>query len=344
MQTEPHFTLARGTTLPRIWTGLLQLSGGAWGSSPARKVRDAMARYTAQGYRAFADEYGSAEDLFGQFIKNLPEGERPFGATKWTVNNIDNPIQVSAETVKDAVDERCLRMQSQSIDLLQFFWQNYQDRQYINALQHLLQLRSQGQIRHIGLCNFDTRRTDEVCTVLGPGCIVSNQVQFSIIDVRPLHGMHDVCERHGIKVLAYGTLCGGLLTDRWLGEPEPELYSELNPSQRKYLDVIKVWGPWDLFQTLLRTLRAIADRHGGGVSIANVAVRWVLEHAFVGTVIIGARLGLSDHAEENGRVFAFALTEVDKAEIEAVLGRSNSANMIMTIGDCGAEYRRAGEM
>ena len=44
---------------------------------------------------------------------------------------------------------------------------------------------------------------------------------------------------------------------------------------------------WELFQTLLRLLRDIADRHGG-VSIANVATRWVLEHQFVGAVIIGA--------------------------------------------------------
>ena len=42
--------------------------------------------------------------------------------------------------------------------------------------------------------------------------------------------------------------------------------------------ILKAWGTWDLFQTLLRLLRDIGDRHGG-VSIANVAMRWVLEHA-----------------------------------------------------------------
>ena len=81
----------------------------------------------------------------------------------------------------------------------------------------------EGAISAIGLCNFDTIRTDEICTQLGPGAIVSNQVQvefsspfsgvwltsydqFSIIDNRPLHGMADVCERHGLKLLTYGTL------------------------------------------------------------------------------------------------------------------------------------------
>ncbi|KAI0665515.1 Aldo/keto reductase [Trametes maxima] len=337
MQTDTHFTLGPATTLPRIWTGLWQLSSNAWGSATAQRVRDAMAAYVDRGYTAFADHYGPAEELFGQFIKNLPEGERPFGATKWAVFQ---PMAVTFEAVEAAVDKSRVRMQTQRIDLLQFFWQNYQDRQYITALEHLLQLRLSGKIRNLGLCNFDTARADEVCTVLGPGSIVSNQIQFSIIDVRPLHGMNDVCEKHDMKLLAYGVLCGGLLTDNWLGKSEPELYSSgLNPSQRKYLDVIlKAWGTWELFQALLRTLRDIADRHAGA-SIANVAVRWVLEHPFVGAVIIGARLGLTDYAEDNNRVFSFALTERDKTEIEAILRQSKSASMIMTIGDCGAEYR-----
>lgn len=53
----------------------------------------------------------------------------------------------------------------------------------------------------------------------------------------------------------------------------------------------------------------------------------------------GARLGLSDNTDDNGRVFSFALTEADKADIEELLKLSNSGRMIMTIGDCGAEYR-----
>ncbi|KAI8992727.1 Aldo/keto reductase [Trametes punicea] len=340
MQPERYFTLAPATRVPRIWIGLLSLSSNAWGSAPVQRVRDAMASYVAKGYTAFdmADHSGPAEDLFGQFIANASEAARPFGAAKWAVVY---PMEVTFAAVQSAVDERRARMQTNRLDLLQFFWQDYRDRNYLTALQELLKLRSMGKIRNIGLCDFDTRRTDEICTVLGRGRIVSNAVQFSIVDVRPLHGMNDICELHDIKLLAYGTLCGGLLTDRWLGRPEPELYSSgLNPSQRKYLDVIlKAWGTWELFQTLLRALRDIADRHEG-VSVANVAVRWVLEHPFVGAVIIGTRLGLSDHSDENGRVFSFSLTRRDKAEIEDVLRHSRSSSMIMTIGDCGAEYRR----
>lgn len=53
----------------------------------------------------------------------------------------------------------------------------------------------------------------------------------------------------------------------------------------------------------------------------------------------GARLGLSEHPDENQQVYGFRLSEDDHATIEAVLERSNGRVMITAIGDCGAEYR-----
>jgi len=229
-------------------------------------------------------------------------------------------------------------MQSSRVDLLQFHWNDYSDRRYITALQLLQDLQKEGLISTLGLCNFDAIRMDEICTILGPRSIVSNQIQFSLIDTRPLHGMTDVCQKHDAKLLTYGTLCGGFLADSWLGKPEPQLYAgSLTPSQRKYLDVIlKAWGDWTLFQELLTVLRSIGDRHGG-VSIANVATRWVLDQPAVGAVIIGVRMGIAEHKDDNKKVFSFSLTTEDNADIQAVLERSNK--LIMTIGDCGAEYR-----
>ena len=105
----------------------------------------------------------------------------------------------------------------------QFHWNDYSDSGYLIALHHLKELQAEGRIRLLGLCNFDAVRTDEICTRLGPGSIVTNQVQvgtvsfvklsplkcesqFSLIDTRPLYGMSHVCEKHNIKLLTYGTL------------------------------------------------------------------------------------------------------------------------------------------
>lgn len=53
----------------------------------------------------------------------------------------------------------------------------------------------------------------------------------------------------------------------------------------------------------------------------------------------GARVGLSEHTDDNRRVFSFRLTREDNADIDAVLERSNGRRLITSIGDCGAEYR-----
>ncbi|EGN92064.1 hypothetical protein SERLA73DRAFT_191639 [Serpula lacrymans var. lacrymans S7.3] len=322
-------TFALGPFLaPRIWTGLWQLSSNAWGSAPAARIRQGMLRHLTSGYTAFADHYGSAEILFGQFRASLPAPEGVIGATKWCVFR---PTVPSRAIVESAVRERMQRMRSTSVDLLQFHWQDYSDKAYLTALQILQDLQHEGLISAVGLCNFDAIRTDEICTQLGPGFIVSNQVQFSLIDTRPLHGMADVCEKHNVKLLTYGTLCGGFLADKWLHRP--------NLTCTPYLDMIlKAWGDWSLFQNLLAVLRDIGNRHGG-LGIANIATRWVLDHSFVGAVIIGARLGVSEHPDDNQKVFGLRLLEEDNRAIEEVLARSNGRRMITTIGDCGAEYR-----
>lgn len=61
----------------------------------------------------------------------------------------------------------------------------------------------------IGLCNFDAEHTEEACEYIfeqiGEVALVSNQVQFSLIDSRPLQKMSAVCEKYGIKLLTYGS-------------------------------------------------------------------------------------------------------------------------------------------
>jgi aryl-alcohol dehydrogenase-like predicted oxidoreductase len=63
--------------------------------------------------------------------------------------------------------------------------------------------------------------------------------------------------------------------------------------------MIQTWGDWDLFQILLQTLQAIAAKHN--VCNSNVATRWMLDFQYVGAVIIGARMGVSEHTEEKLR-------------------------------------------
>lgn len=105
----------------------------------------------------------------------------------------------------------------------------------------------------------------------------------------------------------------------------------------KYYSMIQCWGGWDLFQELLRTLKTIAVKHG--VSISNVATRWVLDFPYVGAVIVGARMGVSEHVDENLASFGWSLDDTDRQSIELILERSRKAEVFESMGDCGGEYR-----
>jgi aryl-alcohol dehydrogenase-like predicted oxidoreductase len=166
--------------------------------------------------------------------------------------------------------------------------------------------------------------------------IVSNQVQYSIIDRRPEIKMSRFCRDNNISLLAYGTICGGLMSERYLGKSEPSTYELDTASLRKYKRMIDAWGGWKLFQDLLSTMHQIAEKHS--VSIANIATRYILDRPAVAGVIIGVRLGVSDHRADNSRVFNFRLDKDDSNSIEEVSEKSN--DLFDTIGDCGDEYRR----
>jgi aryl-alcohol dehydrogenase-like predicted oxidoreductase len=90
---------------------------------------------------------------------------------------------------------------------------------YLDALEHLMRLREEGLIREIGLTNFDAAH---LRMALKNGIeIASNQVCFSLLDRRAAGALAEVALKHGVAILAFGTLCGGFLSERWLGAAEP---------------------------------------------------------------------------------------------------------------------------
>ncbi|KAG9496422.1 hypothetical protein J7337_013010 [Fusarium musae] len=233
-------------TLPRIFSGLWQMSSPAWGSAQMSEIIKGFSTHVQTGFTAFdmADHYGDAEVLY------------------W-----DNP-------------------------------------QYIDALQYLAEDK---RVARIGLCNFDTEHLERVV-------------------------------ESGVKIYTNQVQCGGFIADKWLNQPEPDVYDiSITPSQRKYYGMICSWGGWDLFQELLSVLRTIATKHK--VNISNIATRWVLDFPYVGAVIIGARIGMSEHTSDNATTLGWRLDDQDRRLIEEVLERSNRAEMFETMGDCGNEYR-----
>jgi aryl-alcohol dehydrogenase-like predicted oxidoreductase len=334
---EPsRFQFAGDLAICRILNGMWQVSGTHGAIDPARAVNEMFAYHDA-GFTTWdlADHYGPAEDFIGEFRRRfvIERGaERILESqafTKW----VPYPGPMTRSVVEAAIDVSRRRMAVEALDLVQFHWWDYRDRRYLDALQHLADLMREGRIRHLGLTNFDTERLQILAAHGIP--IVSNQVQYSLIDRRPEARMVGFCGERRMTLLAYGTLLGGLLSERYLGRAEPSRGEFVTASLQKYKQMIDVWGGWPLFQELLRALKAIADKHG--VGIANIGVRYVLDRPAVAGAIVGARLGVAQHRDDNARVFGLALDADDLTAIEAVLAKSR--DLMQVIGDCGDEYR-----
>jgi aryl-alcohol dehydrogenase-like predicted oxidoreductase len=329
-----HYELSPTLKICRILNGMWQVAGGHGPIDPNVAVQE-MIKYHNAGFTTWdlADIYGPAEDFIGAFRQSLPghEQQNIQALTKW----VPEPQRITQQIVQASIERSLKRMGASSLDLVQFHWWDYSNPYYIDAIKYLFGLRDEARIiKNIGLTNFDTEHM-QIMKDAGLKTIVSNQVQYSIVDRRPEVRMVRFCRDNKISLLAYGTVCGGLMSERYLGKPEPSSYELDTLSLRKYKRMIDSWGSWELFQELLSTLHQIAQKHS--VSIANVATRYILDRPAVAGVIIGVRLGIADHRDDNARVFNFRMDKEDANSIEEVCRKSN--DLFETIGDCGDEYR-----
>lgn len=321
----------------RILNGMWQVSGAHGRINPNAAI-ETMFKYVDAGFTTWdlADHYGPAEDFIGEFRRQLiaTRGEAALSNiqafTKW----VPRPGKMTRKIVEDNINISRRRMGVESLDLMQFHWWEYRDSNYLDALKYMAELQQEGKIKHLALTNFDT---EHLQIILEQGIkIVSNQVQFSLLDRRPEVKMIQLCEQNNVKLFTYGSVCGGFLSEKYLGKSEPNPMTLETVSLRKYKNMIDAWGGWSLFQELLKVLDKIANKHQ--VSIPNVAVRYILDKPAVAGVIVGARLGIAEHIADNTQVFNLTLDREDIAEINSV--SQQSQDLFKYIGDCGDEYRR----
>jgi aryl-alcohol dehydrogenase-like predicted oxidoreductase len=213
--------------------------------------------------------------------------------------------------VESVIDQSLRRLRLERLNLVQFHWWDYAVPRWLETASWLDELRRAGKIDRIGLTNFDT---DRMLAMVKAGVpITSMQLQYSLLDNRHAKRLAAAAAENGISLLCYGTVAGGFLGDKWLGVPEPKAGLE-NRSLTKYKLIIDDLGGWDFFQSLLKVLRAVADRHG--TDIATIASAFMLTRPGVAAVIVGARS--RSHLNSNLAISGVKLTPEDRAEIAAV--------------------------
>jgi aryl-alcohol dehydrogenase-like predicted oxidoreductase len=280
----PHYSLSDGYVISRIIKGGWHLAGDHGAVDPERARTD-MASFVEAGITTFdcADIYKGVELLIGSFRRAYPSlAERVRVHTKF-VPDLSDLWSLDRRYVEAIIDRSLRRLGMERLDLVQFHWWDFAVPRYVDTALELDRLRRAGKIAHLGVTNFDTPHLNDIVAAGVP--IVSHQLQYSLIDDRPLATMVDYCGAHDIVLLCYGTVCGGFLSERWLGKPDPQLELS-NRSLIKYKLIIDDFGGWEPFQNLLAVLAQIANKHGA--AIASVASRAILDRQQVAAAIVGA--------------------------------------------------------
>lgn len=310
-----------GYSISRVIRGNWQLAAGHGTPRSEDPAADLLA-YAEAGITTFdcADIYTGVEETIGRFRKLYAEkhGKAALDGiqvhTKF-VPDLDALPLITKSYVEEKIDRSLRRLGAEQLDLVQFHWWDFSVDRWLETAGWLAELKAAGKIRNLGATNFDAARMAAMAQAGVP--LASMQVQYSLLDRRPAGRFTSAARQRGVSLLAFGTVAGGFLSDRWLGVPAPEGAAE-NRSLVKYRLIIEEWGGWDLFQALLRALRAVADRHGA--DIAAVASAIVLEWPEVAAVIVGARD--RSHLASNLAVAAIRFSEQDRLAIEAVLAEA----------------------
>ncbi|MFO1457588.1 MAG: aldo/keto reductase [Steroidobacteraceae bacterium] len=308
----PRLALAPDYSISRLVKGGWHLAGGHGEIDASQATRD-MARFVEAGITTFdcADIYTGVEELIGRFRREHPALARQVRVHTKFVPDLDALAQVDARYVEEIIDRSLRRLGQERLDLVQFHWWDYAVPRYVEVALQLERLRRAGKIDRIGVTNFGTAQLREMLEAGVP--VFAHQLQYSLLDDRPEHGMVELCRERGIALLCYGTVAGGFLSERWLDAPEPAA-PLANRSLTKYKLIIDEFGGWAAFQSLLGVLRGVGARHG--CDIATVATRAMLDRPGVAAAIVGATS--TAHLAAHQRIGELVLEAGDFSAIAAV--------------------------
>ncbi len=217
--------LRPGYRISRVIRGNWQLAGGH-GDVGHEAALDALQAAFDAGLTTFdcADIYTGVEALIGAFRARLAETRGAEAASRLQVHtklvpDLDRLASLDKASLASIVDTSLRRLRTERLDLVQFHWWDYAVPGAVEAMVWLAEIARAGKIRFVGATNFDTPHTQAILAAGVP--LVSMQTQYSLLDARPEHALAPLCRAHDVALLCYGTVAGGLLSDPWLGRPEP---------------------------------------------------------------------------------------------------------------------------
>lgn len=249
--------------------------------------------------------YGESEAIVGRWLAARGQREDKIIATKVTGNGLHNPgfeyirggPRLSAQQIKQAVDNSLQRLQTDYIDLYQLHWPERKTNFFgslgythypddgvalAESLMTLAELVKLGKIRHFGLSNetpwgvLESLRVASQHNIAQP---VSIQNPYNLLNRSYEVGLAEISIREKIGLLAYSPLAFGMLSGKYYGGARPEqsrlaLYQRFSRYTNQYAEAAA-----DAYVDLAREYQ---------VDPAAMALAFINRQAFVTSNIIGA--------------------------------------------------------
>jgi aryl-alcohol dehydrogenase-like predicted oxidoreductase len=256
---------------------------------------------------------GAAESAWGEVLAGRPRDSYVLATKVWGQMS-DDPADrgLSAAQIGRQIDASLARLRTDYVDLYQAhrFDPDVPIEETVEAFQQVV---ASGKARYLGFSEWTAEQIQAAIDLGGPELFVSSQPQYSMLWRAPEAELFGLSQANGISQIVWSPLAQGVLTGKYRpGQAPPTdsraANSDMNVAMDRLMD--------DAVLEAVDRLRPIADQEG--LSMAELALAWVLRRPEVASAIVGASRPEQVHA--NAKASGMQLTTDTLASIEEALG------------------------
>ncbi|HLX31727.1 MAG TPA: aldo/keto reductase family protein [Gaiellaceae bacterium] len=260
-----------------------------------------------------ANEYsgGGAEEFLGEVLAGRPRDSYVL-ATKLYFRMSDTDQGLSREQVHKQIDASLARLRTDYVDLYQCHRYDW-DTPLEETMEALTEVVRAGKARWLGFSEWPEEKIREAQAMPGVEHFVSSQPQYSMIWRGPERDVIPASRELGISQIVWSPLAQGILTGKYLPGAAPPPGSR---AAHERMNHFMARREDDVLLERVQQLKPIAD--GLGLTLAQLALAWVLREENVASAIIGATR--PEQVEDNAAASGVELDAETLAEIDEILG------------------------
>ncbi|HVT81172.1 MAG TPA: aldo/keto reductase [Phycisphaerae bacterium] len=306
-----------GTPVSEIGLGCWQLGAADWGDVSEPAALEILQAAVDRGVTFIdtADVYGAgrSESLIGKFLTKLgAKSKNLFIASK--LGRLKGfPDQYTESLFRESTKESVARL-GQPIDLHQLHCVPPAVLEAGHVFDWLRKLKSEGLIRHFGA---SVESVSEARTCLRHPDVDALQIIFNVFRQKPIDELFAEAREKGVALIVRLPLASGLLAGRYTQDTTfPEKDHRNYNKDGKFFNVGETFAGIEFKKAVALTdaIKPILGAGEAGVSMADLAMRWILDHDAVTTVIPGA----TKVAQASANVKASALPPLSPARHQAL--------------------------